>query len=46
MYTSVMPQHKAVGKMNYNNIELDERKLGPLKAHFDLLRGLGEVRAM
>jgi len=45
MYTSVMPQHKAVGKMNYNNIELDERKLGPLKAHFDLLRGLGEVRA-
>ena len=45
MYTSVMPQHKAVGKMNYNNIELNERKLIPLKAHFDLLRGLGEVRA-
>ena len=45
MYTSVMPQHKAVGKINYNNIELDERKLGPLKMHFELIRGLGEVRA-
>ena len=42
---SVLPPHAATGKTNYNAIENDPRKLGPLLNNFEYLKNLGEVRA-
>ena len=40
-----LPVHKKIGKVNYNSIELNEQKLGPLVRHFEHMMKLGEVRA-
>ena len=43
--TSVLPSHKASGKVNVNAVENDEIKLLPLIKHFEYLLNLGELRA-
>ena len=43
--SAVLPNHKSTGKKNYNAVEINERKYGPLKDHFEYLQNLGEVRA-
>jgi hypothetical protein len=43
--SGVFPQHKGIGKINYNSIQLDETRLVPLTRHFEHLMKLGEVRA-
>ena len=42
---SIHPLHASTGKTNYNAIENDTQKLGPLLKHFEYLKNLGEVRA-
>ncbi len=45
--TGVMPMQKATGKMNYNSLSNNDRKMGPLMRHLEYLMELGdEVRAM
>ena len=44
--SGVFPQHKGIGKIHYNSIQLDETRLVPLTRHFEHLMKLGEVRAM
>ncbi len=46
MSSAVLPDHKSIGKKNYNNVEKNERKYQPLLHHFDYLKNLNEVRAM
>ena len=42
----VMPMHKAKGKIDYNSLSNNERKIGPLMRHLEYLMELGdEVRA-
>ncbi len=43
--SSVLPEHKSIGKKNYNAIINHERKYEPLVRHFEYLKNLGEVRA-
>ncbi len=43
--SAVFPDHKSIGKKNYNNVEQNERKYPPLLHHFKYLKNLGEVRA-
>jgi hypothetical protein len=43
-FMGVMPAHKATGKMNYNSIVINKRKLEPLQRHFEYLSNLGEVQ--
>ena len=43
--SGTLPVHKRIGKVNYNSIELNEQKLGPLVRHFEHMMKLGEVRA-
>ncbi len=45
MSSAVLPDHKSIGKKNYNNVEKNERKYQPLLQHFEYLKNLGEVRA-
>ncbi len=45
MSSAVLPDHKSIGKKNYNAIEKNERKYQPLLHHFEYLMNLGEVRA-
>jgi hypothetical protein len=44
--SAVFPDHKSIGKKNYNAVEKNERKYQPLKDHFEYLKNLGEVQAM
>jgi len=47
MSSAVLPDHKSIGKKNYNAVEKNERKYQPLLHHFEYyLKNLGEVRAM
>ena len=39
------PMHKRIGRTNYNSINLNKQKLGPLMIHLEHLTKLGEVRA-
>ena len=43
--SSVLPEHKSIGKKNYNAIINHDRKYKPLVRHFEYLKNLGEVRA-
>ena len=43
--SGVFPQHKGIGKINYNSIQLDKTRLVPLTRCFKHLMKLGEVRA-
>ena len=43
--SAVLPDHKSIGKKNYNAVEKNERKYQPLLHHFEYLMNLGEVRA-
>jgi len=44
--TGVMPMHKTTGKMNYNSLSNNDRKMGPLLRHLEYLMELGDkVRA-
>jgi hypothetical protein len=45
MSSAVLPDHKSIGKKNYNNVEKNEHKYQPLLHHFEYLKNLGEVRA-
>ncbi len=45
MSSAVLPDHKSIGKKNYNNVEKNERKYQPVLHHFDYLKNLGEIRA-
>jgi hypothetical protein len=45
MSSAVLPDHKSIGKKNYNAVEKNERKYQPLLHHFEYLKNLGEVRA-
>ena len=45
MSSAVLPDHKSIGKKNYNNVEKNERKYQPVLHHFEYLKNLGEVRA-
>ncbi len=45
MCLSVLPPHKTTGKVNYNAIENEPKKVEPLVRHFKILQNLGEVRA-
>jgi len=41
-----MPMHKAIGKMNYNSLLNNDRKMGPLMRRLEYLMELGDkVRA-
>jgi len=44
MSLAVLPDHKSIGKKNYNAVEKNERKYQPLLHHFEYLKNLGEVR--
>jgi len=46
MSSAVLPDHKSIGKKNYNNVEKNECKYQPLLHHFEYLKNLGEVQAM
>jgi hypothetical protein len=45
MSSAVLPDHKSIGKKNYNNVEKNERKYQPVLHHFEYLKNIGEVRA-
>ena len=45
MSSAVLPDHKSIGKKNYNAVEKNECKYQPLFHHFEYLKNLGEVRA-
>ena len=46
MFSSVLQDHKSIGKKNYNSAEYNDHKYLLLKNHFEYLKNLGEVRAM
>ena len=41
----IPPQHKGKGKVAHNTIRCNDARLVPLKAHFEYMMNLGEVRA-
>ena len=43
--SSVLPLHKATGKINSNAIDKDPRQIKPLGRHFEYLKILGKVQA-
>ena len=45
MCSSVLPPHKATGKINYKAIENDQQKNEPSARHFEYLQNFGEVQA-
>ncbi len=45
MCSSVLPPHKATGKVNYNAIENAPKKIEPLVRHFKILQNLDKVQA-